>query len=50
MLRPVKNVLNYKILATDGEIGGVSDLIIDDEEMKLRYLIIDTGNWLPGRK
>jgi sporulation protein YlmC with PRC-barrel domain len=50
MLRPVKNILNYKIQATDGEIGGVSDLIIDDQEMKLRYLVIDTGNWLPGRK
>ena len=50
MLRPVKNVLNYRILATDGEIGSVSDLIIDDQEMKLRYLVIDTGNWLPGKK
>jgi sporulation protein YlmC with PRC-barrel domain len=50
MLRPVKNILNYKILATDGEIGGVSDLIVDDQEMRLRYLVIDTGNWLPGKK
>jgi sporulation protein YlmC with PRC-barrel domain len=50
MLRPVKNILNYKILATDGEIGGVSDLIVDDQKMKLRYLVIDTGNWLPGRR
>jgi sporulation protein YlmC with PRC-barrel domain len=50
MLRPIKNVLNYRILATDGEIGSVSDLIVDDQEMKLRYLVIDTGNWLPGRK
>jgi len=50
MLRPIKDILNYKILATDGEIGGVSDLIVDDREMKLRYLVIDTGSWLPGRK
>ena len=50
MLRPVKNLLNYKILATDGEIGGVSDIIVDDQEMKLRYLVIDTGTWLPGKK
>jgi hypothetical protein len=50
MLRPVKNILNYKILATDGEIGSVSDLIVDDREMKLRYLVIDTGSWLPGKK
>ena len=50
MLRPIKNVLNYRILATDGEIGSVGDLIVDDQEMKLRYLVIDTGNWLPGKK
>jgi hypothetical protein len=50
MLRPVKDVLNYKILATDGEIGSVSDMIVDDRELKLRYLIIDTGTWLPGKK
>jgi hypothetical protein len=50
MLRPVKDLLSYKILATDGEIGSVSDLMVDDQEMKLRYLVIDTGNWLPGRK
>ena len=50
MLRPVKNILNYKILATDGEIGSVSDLIVDDRELKLRYLVIDTGTWLTGKK
>jgi predicted acetyltransferase len=50
MLRPLKEILSYKILATDGEIGGVSDLIVDDQEMKLRYLVIDTGSWLPGKK
>ena len=50
MLRPVKDILSYKILATDGEIGGVSDLIVDDQELKLRYLVIDTGSWLPGKK
>jgi PRC-barrel domain len=38
----------HRILATDGEIGSVSDLIVDDREMKLRYLVIDTG--LPGKK
>ena len=41
MLRPVKDVLNYKILATDGEIGSVIDMIVDDRELKLRYLVIE---------
>jgi len=49
MLRSTKGMLDYKILATNGEIGHVSDLLIDDESLKLRYLI-DTGGWLSGRR
>jgi hypothetical protein len=34
----------------DGKIGHVDDFIIDDETWEIRYLIIDTQNWLPGKK
>jgi hypothetical protein len=34
----------------DGEIGHVEDFIIDDEMWAIRYLIIDTQNWWPGKK
>ena len=50
MLRPVKSILNYKILATDGEIGSVQDLYFDDHSWTIRYLVVDTGTWLPGRQ
>ena len=50
MLRSVKEMLNYSILATDGEIGTVSDVLVGDSDLKLRYLVIDTGGWLSGRK
>ena len=50
MLRSVKEMLNYSILATDGEIGTVSDALVGDSDLKLRYLVIDTGGWLSGRK
>ena len=49
-LRSAAEVLGYQIDASDGEIGGVSDLIIDDESWVIRYVVVDTGNWLPGRK
>ena len=42
-------MLKYFILATDGEIGQVSELV-GNSDFKLRYLLVDTGNWLPGRK
>lgn len=49
MLKSMKECLGYNILATDGDIGEVNDFLLDDE-LKLRYLVIDTGRWLPGKK
>ena len=40
----------FQILATDGEIGKVHDFFLDDECWAIRYLMVDTGHWLPGRK
>jgi uncharacterized protein YrrD len=48
-LRSTQNVSGYYIQATDGEIGHVDDFIIDDETWVIRYLIIDTRNWWPGK-
>jgi PRC-barrel domain len=50
MLRSIKEMLDYSILATDGEIGHVSDILLGDSDLKVRYLVIDTGGWLSGRK
>jgi hypothetical protein len=49
-LRGTAEVINYDIEALDGAIGQLSDLLIDDEYWLIRYLIVDTGNWLPGKK
>jgi hypothetical protein len=49
-LRSAVEVEGYRIAATDGEIGHLEDLIVDDESWRIRYAIIDTRNWLPGRK
>jgi uncharacterized protein YrrD len=49
-LRSTHAVSGYKIQATDGEIGHVEDFIIDDYTWAIRYLIIDTRNWWPGKK
>ena len=50
MLRSIKDMLDYSILATDGEIGHVSDILLGESDLKVRYLVIDTGGWLSGRK
>ena len=42
-------LLGYHILATDGEIGHVDDFLVDDVSWRIRYLMIDTSNWIGGR-
>ena len=49
-LRSTREVIGYHIQARDGEIGHVEDFVVDDEAWFIRYLVIDTRNWLPGRK
>ena len=49
-LRSTRQVTGYHIHATDGEIGHVEDFIVDDEKWVVCFLVVDTGNWLPGKK
>ena len=49
-LRSTHAVSGYQIQAADGEIGHVEDFLIDDETWAIRYLIIGTRNWWPGKK
>lgn len=49
-LRSTNALTGYHIQANDGEIGHVSDFVIDDETWAIRYLIIDTTNWFGGNK
>jgi len=49
-LRSIHDVSSRNIQATDGEIGHVEDFIFDDKMWAIRYLIIDTRNWWPGKK
>jgi len=50
MLRSVKEIIGYKLLAHDGEFGKVKDLLFDDRNWIMRYLVVDTGGWLENRK
>ncbi len=49
-LRSTREVIGYHIQATDGEIGHVEDFVGDVQDWTLRYMVVDTRNWLPGRK
>ena len=50
MLHKVKTLEGYKLDSLDGEIGHVQGFYFDDQHWTIRYLVADTGNWLPGRQ
>jgi len=50
MLRNMKGLLGYKIVASDGEIGRVEDFYFDDAAWRVRYLVDHTGGWLRAGK
>lgn len=49
-LRSTDKVKGYHIKATNGEIGDVEDFIINDSNWKIDFMLVDTGNWFPGKK
>ena len=50
MLRSLKILLGETVVATDADIGKVHDFYFHDDTWIVRYLVVDTGHWLPGRK
>src|ERR1700722_18500433 len=50
MLWHASAINGYAIAASDGEIGTVGDFLFDDASWSVRWLVVDTGNWLSGRK
>lgn len=50
MLRKAHDLIGFTIAATDGDIGHVADFYFDAENWQVRYLVVDTGPWIFGRK
>jgi hypothetical protein len=50
MLKEVKPLHGWTIHGLDGELGSVDEMLFDDEHWTIRYLIVNTGSWLLGRK
>ena len=49
-LRSCKAVMGYHIQATDGDIGHVQGLLVDEETWAIRYLVVNTSNWWLGHQ
>jgi len=48
-LRSIKKSTGYHLHARNGEIGHVDDFLIGQESWRIRYLLVDTSNWIGGR-
>ena len=49
-LRNTKEVNGYSILAPDGDVGYVEDFLLDEDTWAIRYMIVQTREWWPGKK
>ena len=50
MLFAVSGLQGAEVRATDGEVGAVRDFLFDDATWKIRWMAVDAGDWLPGRR
>jgi len=50
MLRRLDDLEGYPIEATNGAIGQVTDFLFDDEAWVVRYIVVETGEWLSNRR
>jgi hypothetical protein len=50
VLRSTRQLHGYRIAASNGLIGSIDDFYFDDQQWTIRYLVVDTGKWLPGRR
>ena len=49
-LRSVKEVCAYDVKATDGDLGRVNDMIMEDANWVIRFMAVSTGSWFSGQK
>ncbi len=50
MLRSLKEILGYRVVSAEGDLGKVQDFYLDDLSWVIRYLVVETGGWLLGKR
>ena len=49
MLHRLSRIRGFHVRATDGALGHVDDFIVDEQTWQVRYLVVDTSNWMGGK-
>ena len=50
MLFAITGLQGCTVEEIDGRVGVVKDFLFDDQSWKVRWMVVDTGHWLPGRQ
>jgi hypothetical protein len=48
-LRSIREVIGYRVRGLNGEIGTISDFVVDDATWVARHILVRTGFWLFSR-
>jgi hypothetical protein len=49
-LRSVNEVLKYKVKSSDGDLGSMEDLVVEDTNWFIPFLVLSAGSWFEGQK
>ena len=49
-LRSANEILTYKVKSSDGDLGSMDDLVVEDANWFIRFLVLSAGNWFEGQK
>lgn len=50
MFNSISHVTAARVRAADGDIGPIQDVLFDDRNWVVRYLVVDAGGWLSERE
>ncbi len=48
MLRSMSELANYSVRTDEREIGRIKQILVDDQTLGIRYLVVDTSTWWVG--
>ena len=50
-VRSIHHILGYQVQSEEGDqVGVVEDFVVEDTDWRIRYLLVDTHNWLPFKR
>jgi hypothetical protein len=49
MVHRLSLIQGFHVHATDGDVGHIDDFLLDETTWQVRYLVVDTSNWLGGK-